>query len=78
MIPEAAHRADARASSTAAPASPAPERGLRAAAPSLLFAGALSFASIAQTTVSLLMMVVPVLAPEIVKGQGLDVHLIAF
>jgi MFS family permease len=39
--------------------------------------GALSFAFIAQTTVSLLMLTVPVLAPEIAKGRGLDVHLIA-
>lgn len=85
MTPTALPRADGPAvpgaappPGLAAPPPPNPERGLRRAAPGLLFAGALSFASIAQTTVSLLMMVMPVLAAEIVKGHGLDVHLITF
>jgi MFS family permease len=84
MTPAAAPRAGvgpvpgaASAPGSDAP-SPALERAWRAPSPNLLFAAALSFAVIAQTTVSLLLLVVPVLAPEIAKGRGLDVHLITF
>ncbi len=50
---------------------------LRVSSGSKGFGGALFFAFIAQTMVSLLILTVPVLAPEIAKGRGLDVHLIA-